>query len=331
MERQAYLQSIELSKYYNVTVFSKSSNFNLFDSRYIKFFCINSYKGKFAKEINCLKIFFSLLLNYRNIRSNIIYIHQFNLLTFLIVLWPPFRNYKIFIKIANSCEKFDLLTFFKRYRIPIFFSKYIDKKNVTYLCLNKNNTFDFKKFRLINIKTQFIKNGVIFNNKTQINSVYNKSIMYVGRIERVKKLEILFQLAILMKNYSFVIIGSGSLSNYYKTKYDHLDNILWLGELEFENIPWCNCSWLILPSRTEGMSNAILEAVANNKGIICQDIEANKFLSTISNKIVWLSSDLKITISKIKKMNTVTPDLSNVWHEYCIENVSKNLMNIFEN
>ena len=286
MERQAFIQAKELVKFYDVTFFSTSRDKDLFANSPVNYLGVEIYEGKFAKEINALMIFFKIIKYISIFKKSKIYIHQFNLLTFLTLILCYFMKKKALIKIANSGDKFDLKIFFERYKVLRIAKPIIDSKKFTLLCLTSQNNLDLQKLKFNKINVLPFRNGVIIDEPS--NSVAKNSIMFLGRLEPIKGIDVFMKLAEVMPDYSFTAVGSGSLQNNLISAADRLDNVNYLGEMIGEKVPWPYVDWVILPSETEGMSNVLLEAIANGKGIIATKIDQNQFVFSLTNKIVWL-------------------------------------------
>ena len=327
MERQAKLQITHLSKFFRIEVFSKSILPNLFDSR-VKFHRIKPYIGPLAKEINTFRIFIKFFIAHKQAPFNNIYIHQFNLLTYLILALVKIDSTRIYIKLANSGEKFDLLTFVKRYSFAKLIRSKLEHRNVTFLCLTDQNLIDFHLMDLINVNTIIINNGVE-HSCAKHDQAQPTTILYLGRIEPIKKVIDVVNLAKQMPDYRFIIVGDGSERKKLMESSKNLINVEWLGEVSHDAIPWCEAAWIILPSEAEGMSNTLLEAVANQKGVICRPIHANAFLNKLTNKIIWLDRDLENLAKKIRDRQYEQVILGENFDDYRIENVAQTLRNIF--
>ena len=327
MERQAFLQAIELSKYMDVSMFSSSTDGNLFSGTPIQFYNTKPYFGRLAKEINAFRIFGSMLLNGVFFKRDILYLHQFNFLTFLTLLLCLLTRRRAFIKIANSGKNFDLKLFFNRLYPLKLFKKTFDSPLFTFLCLNTKNKDDFSKFGMKNVHLVPFRNGVIsVHNKENIKNY--KKIMYLGRLEPIKNVDYIFDLADLMNDFEFIVVGDGSCFEHLNSLSTRHGNVRLIGETTVENIPWSQIEWVILPSLAEGMSNVLLEALANQKGILCRPIEANLFLGAICEKLVWISDDQELTASKIRSL-TGAPSIMNEGFSYFeIGSVVSDLRNI---
>lgn len=176
MERQAYIQARELENFYDITFFSASRKKDLFNDSNVSYVGVKIYEGRLAKELNSLKIFCKIIQHISIFKKSKIYIHQFNLLTFLVLTLCFFLKKKAIIKIANSGKKFDIKVFFERYKLLKIFKSLIDNENFTLLCLTSQNNLDLRDQKFTKINNLPFRNGVEVNNLP--NEVVKNSIMF---------------------------------------------------------------------------------------------------------------------------------------------------------
>lgn len=298
MERQAYLQSKELSKSTSVKVFSTSDDKDLFKNhRAITFNNIKIKKG-FAFKERLTWLIFWMYLTSKN-KSDTCYVHQGHLLAFLIALYIRANpKIKLYIKIANSGFKFDLNLLNSRYKIPEkIINKIFTHKRISFLCLSGEIKSQLMGRGIHNQQLVEFRNGVkndYTKNGLQDYSSRRTEFLFLGRLEKVKNLDFVVTCAKKHRNYNFSIIGDGN--DKYRIQNlileNNIKNITIHGEIPQENINFNKYGWLILPSLAEGMSNVILEASANGLGIICHDIPANDFAKSINNFVITCSKFL---------------------------------------
>lgn len=145
-----------------------------------------------------------------------------------------------------------------------------------------------EKFQNFKIKTKakkiYIPNGVD-NNKKNIKSRAEANtrinIGFLGRLEKAKGLDKLLSLFLeeeISKKYNLIIAGSGKLESLVEIIENDNLNIKYLGFLdnvgEFFNI----IDIMILPTKYEGLSMAILESLAYGKPVITTNIAGNRYL-----------------------------------------------------
>lgn len=331
MEKQAYLQSIYLCKSFSVKLYSSSRDKDLFKEHDIDFINHEIYQGRFAKEIMSIKIFYSLISKKAFKSKGIFYFHQFNFLTFLCILLNIFLNKIFFIKIANSGKKFDLKIFFERYYFLRVFKFLINNQKINFICLNEENLDDFKKIIDKRLRINFFRNGVKFIEDQKKNKDIRGKIVFFGRLEPIKNVEYIFRLAEIMQDYSFEIIGDGSLKNKIQEESLFFRNVSFQNSRALEDLNFNKIEWLILPSNAEGMSNSLLEFIARDKGIICRKIKANLFVNEMINKVVWIEDDINRVVKKIEKKSGLVAKKTKKFDKYEIQNVCSELEQIFKN
>jgi glycosyltransferase involved in cell wall biosynthesis len=117
------------------------------------------------------------------------------------------------------------------------------------------------------------------------------AIFTIGRLEKQKGIEDLLEAVALLKKeeigdkYQFYIAGSGKLEKPLKDKASTLkleDKVKFLGYRADVNDLLVAADIIVLPSLREGLSIALLEAMAARKAIICTDIGSNR--TVIENK-----------------------------------------------
>ena len=196
------------------------------------------------------------------------------------------------------------------------------------LCLTSQNNLDLRDQKFTKINNLPFRNGVEVNNLP--NEVVKNSIMFLGRLEPIKRIDIVIQLAEIMPDYNFIVVGSGSLINELMDATDRLENIEYIGEVDNEGIPWRDVEWVILPSEGEGMSNVLLEAIANRKGIIASRIDQNKFVTALTNKLVWIDSNLFDVAQEVRSNQHKLVQPRKEFDKYKIPEVINDLEKILE-
>ncbi|MEM0201178.1 MAG: glycosyltransferase [Candidatus Micrarchaeaceae archaeon] len=113
----------------------------------------------------------------------------------------------------------------------------------------------------------------------------DKVILYVGRLSKEKKLEVLLKSAKYLKKnkkLKFLIAGSGPAEIYYKgmAKRLQLENVKFLGSIKRENLPevYASSDVFCIPSTFETQGIVALEAMAMGKPVVCADYLALKEL-----------------------------------------------------
>lgn len=165
-----------------------------------------------------------------------------------------------------------------------------------------------------------IPNGIeeIFFRK--INPIKSKpsKIVYMGRISRIKQLEVVSKALFLESpdkfNYTFNIIGPADPE--YLKELDNLVKEKGLQKIEFINakkynkeeqiLTLDNSDIFILPSKSEGMPQTLIEAMARGKIVIGSDNLGNKELITDGkNGFLFKNGDSKSLFNLLKKIRNL--------------------------
>ena len=110
-------------------------------------------------------------------------------------------------------------------------------------------------------------------------------ILFIGRVVYQKGLDILFSALSELKAYSWhlTIVGDGPLRESLQLLAQQLgieERISYVGWVHREKLPFLyqQADLFVLPSRHEGMSNVVLEAMASGLAVIATDIAGNQEL-----------------------------------------------------
>ena len=130
-----------------------------------------------------------------------------------------------------------------------------------------------------------IPNGVKTNNAIH-KSKGKCSCIYVGRLIKRKRVDWLikaFSKSLCKSNFRLLIVGDGAEKKELEELCVHLkvnDQVDFLGELNHKDTitKMENSCIFILPSESEGMSNALLEGMASMNAVIASNIPANRGL-----------------------------------------------------
>lgn len=150
------------------------------------------------------------------------------------------------------------------------------KKYLTYFISISDSIYeDLKKVGISENKILRIPNGVNFKEyelKEPDNDIIN--FIYVGRHEYVKGIDILEKAWMGLDSYyklksKLIVLGDGNVD------IRGVDGMEIVGNTENVKSYLAKSDCLILPSRYEGISNALLEAIASNKYIIATNVGGN--------------------------------------------------------
>ncbi len=136
-----------------------------------------------------------------------------------------------------------------------------------------------------------------------------KLVLYVGRISREKKLEVILRSARLLRgrNRRFVIAGTGPAETYYKAmaRRMKLDNVVFTGFVERGRLPsaYSACDVFCMPSTFETQGIVALEAMSTGKPVVGADYLAlRELISNGFNGEKFRPGDYAQCSSKIEKV-----------------------------
>jgi glycosyltransferase involved in cell wall biosynthesis len=184
-------------------------------------------------------------------------------------------NYKIVFKfpgqfLLDSNRNLDKIVWF-------FLLKFID----LFVVLENDTRRKLSQRGIVPNKIFFVSNGVEINSPIKVDRRINKPIrlVFVGRLSPEKLCDQLIKAcSILLKNgvsFRLDIIGDGPLREdlIFLTKELKLENFISINGFSSDIICCMEKSdILILPSKSEGMSNVLLEAISVGLPIVCTDV-----------------------------------------------------------
>jgi len=143
-----------------------------------------------------------------------------------------------------------------------------------------------KAYRLSSSHIQVMHNGIKVDEVQRLSQKPSKdanrisakdfNIVFVGRITHRKGLDILFQsVQQLDENIKVWVVGGGEIDKYEKLA-DNLslkENVYFLGEKENPFPELKRADLFVLPSRSEGFPNVLLEAMALGRAVLATDCE----------------------------------------------------------
>ena len=273
---------------------------------------------------------FKLSRYIKNNNIHIIFSNQFqtNILALIIKIFF-FKNLKIIIRETNSPSQ------------VIKYEKNIIKKAIHYLfrklyvhadkIISPSNELKKELVKIYKLPQKkidviyntFDRNKVIKLSTIKINNNHHnlykkKTFIFHGRLEFQKGLDILIKSFNIYNNleYNLIILGEGSQLNSLKKLVKSLSLSKQVFFLGFKKNPYNyikRADYYIFPSRYEGMSNSLLDAVALSKFIIASDCKhGNREIMSIYKKGMIFKSNSSIslqnTLKKINKINKIKID-----------------------
>lgn len=220
----------------------------------------------------------------------------------------------------------------------------------------KRSLFNFVKSKVFfialnsEIKKQLISNNIKKNKIIEIpNGVeipsYRKSTMdggkfnllFIGRLIDRKRVNWIFDFLVMLKTKNitllnkiiFHIVGDGPLLNSYQdiSKKNNLhDYIVFHGKVTESNIKeqiFKKCDLFILPSKSEGMSNSLLEAMSYKLCCIVSNISSNSFV--VKNNFSGLLFNSKKEFFQLTEYILNNPEEINILGSNAYKYVKNNL------
>ena len=174
-----------------------------------------------------------------------------------------------------------------------------------------NGEKENKDIHLFALREKEVRTEIQHENVTVFQSKNDKkdekiTVVSAGRLIPRKGYEYLIRALEGKKNFEVVLIGDGPLTEELSDLADELGvNVSFLGKVKHERVAsiFQDSDIFALPSLNEGMSNAILEAMACGLPIIATDTGGSKELVKENGFLVekYSSEDLKNTLEKFEK------------------------------
>lgn len=272
------------------------------------------YEGIWIKRVRkgvlSVPIFFFHLIRLRSI-YNILHIHTPSRIGLILAIIGYFLNYKVLFKFPGQT------IFDNQSTIDSQLLRVVLKISKQLIVLEDSTRNKLKSIGIEDNKIFNAVNGVEISELKHYSAESNEIILlYVGRLVPIKGCDSLIKSCSLLDsakiNWKLFLIGVGPLQSnleLFSKKLNISDRVCFLGyhtnTIEFMR----NADLLILPSKSEGMSNVLLEAVSIGLPIVATDVGAarhivgnfaSKFLckpldpKNMANKIEYLAKNFEI-------------------------------------
>lgn len=234
-----------------------------------------------------------LFLSKNRNRFKIIHIHTLNSPILVGVFLKFLFKKKLVIKIprsGNGSMLELLLNHPLKKHLLCFYLKHADRV----IALNHETFDNLIKFGVAKEKIAAISNGVDTDEYNIVDqrqkNQYRKELginenfilTFTGRLVSRKNVDIILKCLrqLTTNNYKFIVIGDGPQMSKLKAMVSNFNlrpKVLFLGSLDREMVrKYLQCSDIfILPSQSEGISNAILEAMSCGNAVIASSIPGN--------------------------------------------------------
>jgi len=187
------------------------------------------------------------------------------------------------------------INFIKKYIFDNTFGISSFRKVDTMICLTENDKNDAIRLGMNKDKIVIIPNSINFfefKNRMESNTFrekfkLNKYILFVGRIDYVKRIDFLIEAMKYLKGYGYnlAIIGVGEGNEVQKLKvlaksFEVEENVKFCGKVSFDELlsAYQLCEFLVLPSSYEGLPTVVLEAMAFGKVVVSAAAGGTRFV-----------------------------------------------------
>jgi len=198
------------------------------------------------------------------------------------------------------------------------------------------NGIDLKRFDYKKVNGTELRKHIMHGRK-------GKLVLYVGRISREKRIEIMLKAAKKLKlngeRVMFVIGGTGPAEVHYKNMVEDMgisDIVKFVGFIKSEELPkyYAACDLLCIPSTFETQGIVALEAMAMNKPVVAANYLALKeIVINGKNGEKFVPNDPESCATKIEKvLNRIDRynSMRQTAEKYSDERVTAELLNVYK-
>lgn len=216
-------------------------------------------------------------------KINIIHIHTFSSPAWIFAFFNFFLKKKVLVKITDSGNNSRLQKIYNNYLLKILFIIVFKKKDIYFVSINRKIQRVLIKLGIKKKNIFKIQNGVEVKSKHR-NIKKNCDLIYFGRLIKRKSIfeviKLIYEKKLLY--IKFDIYGEGPERKRLKTyiKKNNLKNISinkFINHIELRK-KLKKYKFSINASKSEGMSNSILESLSQGVPVICSNIEENRDL-----------------------------------------------------
>ncbi len=280
--------------------------------------------GKISDFIFAVTIFVKLLLDRK--RVDIIHVHQALLPSFASVAAAKLLKKPVLIKCSNSGPRFDLDYFAQTVILGKYMAKFLAKNTDIFVAINEEVGLQLKTWGVEKKRIVYIPNGVFIEHwKISENELFSQlkvksenkqiNLITVCSLSSKKDLGTLIQALEILKMeipFKLFMLGKGPLREQLEmqVKNSGLEKyVTFVGKVDSSVVQQYlrDSDIFILPSITEGVSNALLEAMAAGVLCIASDIPGNrKVITHLDNGLLFKVGDIDALSDSIRTLSIDT-------------------------
>lgn len=322
---------VDILTLYNKVFYTEINNYN------IKYFSLNlSFKYDFTKIFHLVK-----LIKENN--YDIVHVHLFPADIFGAIASLFFNKKPVFIFSEHNVYN-------RRRSIPLYkpIDRFVYSRYSKIICVSELVKKELNKYLPESKeKSVVIKNAVLVRNELHRNNNFDWDILFVGRLEEAKGVDILLKAIHFLKTQNnlelkVAIVGSGSKKDEYENLSKQLglnNSVKFLGLRNDIQALMQSSKIFVLPSRWEGLPMVILEAMANGIPIIATKVGGiPEVIKDGVNGLMVEKEDIAGLAEKIYRLlnDTLLQQIlsknayETVKNNYSIEVYTKTLLGLYE-
>ncbi len=206
-----------------------------------------------------------------------------------------------------SGKKHGLKTYQKEISLLRKLNYFISPKSDLCIFASNREREDFENSLSVKLKkTAIIPTGTIDRVQRETSASSSKlNLLFLGRLEIVKGLDILIESVSNLADCRLLILGTGREENNLKklvVKKKLVDRVHFFGFRKDIDSFFKKSDIFILPSRSEGTPNALIEAMSSSVPIIASDLNYDEIKDGYS-ALTFKSEDIKDLTNKIKTLS----------------------------
>jgi glycosyltransferase involved in cell wall biosynthesis len=214
----------------------------------------------------------------------------------------------VILKVTRTGEGSQLNSY-KKTKLKRLLFYILAKCSSKFIAITKDVKISLIELGIEKKKIESIPNGVNLKNFLKEKNSETIQVIFIGRLIPRKRANWVIKSYAglkMIKNTKLTIIGDGEEFNTLKCLIDKLnikEHVFLKGQLSKDHVEkeLVSAKIFILPSTSEGMSNALLEAMANGLAVIATDIEQNRELISdrINGRLFKTQEELALILNEL--------------------------------